>query len=242
MENSIYLGLSKQLALKTDMSIIANNIANMNTTGFRGQNTLFQEYVEDPKGNQDPLSFVYDYGQYKVTKEGPVSETGNPFDVALSGPGFLGVQDVENERTIYTRAGDFHRDEQGQLMSSGGYPVLDAGGAPIQIPDNTEYVTIDRNGILSNQEGEFASLMVVEFEDVQQMKALGSNTYTTDLEGIPAENTNVKQGYLEGSNVNAVMEMTRMIDTLRTYQSQYDIMGKEHERLRAAIQKLTRSS
>ncbi|HRQ61733.1 MAG TPA: flagellar hook-basal body complex protein, partial [Alphaproteobacteria bacterium] len=89
MENSIYLGLSRQMVLRTNMNIVANNVANMNTPGYRGQNTLFEEYVSDPRGSDDPLSFVYDYGQYEDTKQGPLSATSNPLDVALNGPGFM---------------------------------------------------------------------------------------------------------------------------------------------------------
>lgn len=242
MENSIYLGLSKQLALRTDMAIIANNLANMNTTGYRGQNTLFQEYVSDPKGNEDPLSFVYDYGHYQVTKEGPVSQTGNQLDIALGGPGFIGVTHLDTNETVYTRAGDFQMDVAGTLITSAGHPVASAAGAAITIPAGSEFIKIDNNGVVSNQDGALGTIMIVEFEDIQSMEALGDNLYKTGADAVPATETVVKQGYLEGSNVNSIVEMTRMIDTLRTFQSQNDIMKKENERLRTAIQKLTKTN
>ncbi len=239
MENSIYLGVSRQRATTTDMAIIANNIANMNTTGFRAQNTLFQEYVVDTKGDSDPLSFVYDYGQYQVTKEGSVSLTGNQLDVALSGPGFMMAQDPITQATLYTRAGDFHIDIEGNLVTSGNYPVLGAGGAPINLPSTSEFISIDENGVISNQDGEIGSIAMVEFGDIQKMEPVGVNMYKTSAEAAPATETQMKQGHLEGSNVNGVVEMTRMIKTMRGFQSQNDILKKEHDRLRSAIQKLT---
>ena len=105
MENPIFIGLSRQLALQKNMDVIANNIANMNTPGYRAQNMVFTEYLADPKGARDPLSMVLDYGHFQQTEEGPVSVTENPLDVALGGPGFFGVQTPEGIK--YTRAGNF---------------------------------------------------------------------------------------------------------------------------------------
>ena len=241
MENSIYIGLSRQLTLRTNMSIIANNIANMNTTGFRGQNTLFQEYVSDPKGNEDPISFVNDYGQYQVSKEGPITETGNELNVALSGPGYIGAQHPTTNEILYTRAGDFHLDAQGTLMSSANYPIMGAGGAAITVPAGSEFIKIDDRGRLSNQDGEIGAIMLTEFENEQILEAVGDNMFKSPVEGVPATETMTKQGYLEGSNVNSVIEITRMMETLRTYKSQNDIIKQEHERLRSAIQKLTKA-
>jgi len=239
MENSIYIGLSKQSAIKTNMNIIANNLANMNTTGFRGQNILFQEYVVEEKGNADDLSFVYDYGQYQVTDEGSISITGNQLDVALSGPGFMMAKHPTTQETLYTRAGDFHISENGNLVTSGGYDVLSAGGAPIALPTDSQFITIDENGIISNQDGQIGSIGMVEFENIQTLEPVGVNMYKSTEEPVAAIKSKMKQGHLEGSNVNAITEMTRMIEMLRSFQSQNDIVKKEHERIRSAIQKLT---
>ena len=246
MENSIYLGLSKQMVLRTNLDIIANNVANMNTTGFRGQNLLFKEYVDQHRnvgdqGADDPLSFVYDQGQYEITTPGPVSFTGNPLDVSVIGPGFMGVQGP-GEKTMYTRAGDFQMGVDGTLLTSAGFPVADQGGSPIRIPEKSGQISIDNKGVISNEDGEIGQIMLVEFENTQQLVAQGNNLYATDAATKPAENSTLKQAQLEGSNVLPVVEITRMIDTLRSFQSVNNVLQSENERLRTAIQRLTRQS
>lgn len=241
MENSIYIGLSRQVVLRNNMDIIANNVANVNTPGYRAQNLLFAEHISDPRGGDDKLSFVYDKGEYKNTTAGPVHTTGNPLDVSLEGPGFLGVVGPGG-KTYYTRAGNFTLSAGGQLMTKSGHPVADAGGSAITIPTNSTEIKIDDKGTISNQEGQIGQLMVVEFDNPQQLKPYGDNLYSSDETGKPSAETRVMQGQLEGSNVLAVVEITRMIDTLRNFQSMQQLLQNENERLRTAIQRLSRQS
>jgi flagellar basal-body rod protein FlgF len=241
MENSIYIGLSRQMTLRTNMDIIANNVANVNTPGFRGQNMLFAEFISDPRGQKDPLSFVYDYGQYQMTDQGSMRQTENPLDVALEGPGFLGVV-LPDGGVGYTRAGNFQLSQDGTLMTAGGLPVADANGSPITIPAGSTQVKFDDRGFISNQDGEIGQLMIAEFENTQELVPYGNTAYKTDAAPMEATNTVLKQGLLEGSNVEPVVEMTRMIDTLRSFQSLQRMLESENERLRSAIQKLTRAS
>ncbi len=238
MENSIYIGLSRQMALKNNMSIVANNIANMNTTGFRGQSPLFKEYLSDPRYNGDAMSFVQDYGQYQKTAAGSIEQTGNPFNVALNGAGFMSVQ-MPDGRTGYTRDGNFQQNAEGALMNSAGFPVLGQGG-PIIIPSGSTEILIDEKGVISNQNGAIGQLQIVEFDNVQELEAVGNSLYISEGASNPATETAVKQGFLEGSNVNSILEMTRMIEILRQYQSTQKLLEGEHERLRSAIQKLTK--
>lgn len=239
MENSIYIGLSRQVVLRNNLDIIANNVANVNTPGYRAQNLLFAEHIADPRGGDDEMSMVYDKAEYKNTQPGPVRLTGNPLDVSVEGPGFLGVVGQDG-KVYYSRAGNFMLNADGGLMTQSGHPVADAGGSPISIPTNSTEIQIDDKGMISNQEGQVGQLMVVEFENAQSLKPYGENMYATDEPGKPAESTVVKQGQLEGSNVLAVLEMTRMIETLRSFQSMQQILQTENERLRTAIQRLTR--
>ena len=238
MENSIYLGLSRQMTLRTNMDIIANNVANINTPGYRGQNLLFHEYISDPRGADDPLSFVYDEGQYQVTDPGPIKFTGNQLDMALAGPGFMGIVGPGGE-IAYTRGGNFQLDAGGNIVTASGHALADAGGAAITVPPGTTKIAVDKNGNVSTQDGAIGQIMVVEFENIQELEALGHNLYRTDAATIPPENTTVNQGQLEGSNVKPVVEMTRMIDTLRSFQSVQNVLQTENERLRNAIQTLT---
>lgn len=229
------------MGLARDMQIIANNVANMSTPGFRGQNLVFEEYLEDSDGVENDLSFVENRGQYELTSPGPLNSTNNPLTIALNGPGFIGIQG-EGGETVYTRDGEFTLDATGRLMTMGGLGVASDGGGDITIPQGSTEIKIDGKGVVSNQDGPVGQIMVVEFEDLQSLTPLGNNTYSTDDAAIDPANTEVKQGYLEGSNVNAVLEMSRMIETLRSYQSLQNAMQGEHERMLTAIQKLTSSS
>ncbi len=241
MENSIYLGLSRQMTLRTNMDIIANNVANMNTPGYRGQNLLFHEYISNPRGQDDPLSFVQDKGQYQVTTPGPVRATENPLDIYVNGPGFIGIQGPGGQ-PAFTRAGNFSMDGEGRLVTPAGFTVSSLGGGEIIIPQGSSEIKIDESGVISNQEGQIGQLEIVEFENIQELNPIGNNLYTTDAVPVAAENSTVLQGHLEGSNVQPILEMTRMIDTLRSYQSVQNILQSENQRLRDAIQKLTQTN
>ncbi len=238
MENTIYIGLSRQMTLRSNMDMVANNVANMSTPGYRGQVMMFNEYLSRPRGQDDSMSFVLNRGQYQLTKPGPISTTGNPLDIALNGPGFIGVQGPGDE-IAYTRAGNFQIDPNGTLITPAGYPVAGQGGGLITIPLGSSEVNIDENGVVSNENGELGQIMLTEFENIQTLNPEGYNLYTSTEDGQPATQTIVKQGHLEGSNIEPVLEMTRMIDTLRSYQSVQTMLQGENERLRNAIQKLT---
>lgn len=237
MENSLYVGLSGQVALEEKMALIANNVANASTPGYRAQNAVFKEFISDQKRMKEDVSLVYDYGQYQVTDPGPIKVTGNALDVAVVGPGFLGVQTPEGVQ--YTRAGNFSLNALGELVNARGMKVADQGGGTISIPPDAKYVTIDEKGTVSTDQGAVGSLMVAEFKDYQKLEPAGNGLYKTEEQASPAAQTRVLQGKLEGSNVQTVLEMTRMIDVLREYQSVQRVMQSEHDRQRTAIQRLT---
>lgn len=240
MENSIYTGLSYQMALRSKMDVVANNIANLNTPGYRSQNMVFTEYVAPLKredATRDPMSMVLDFGQYQSMQPGPMQQTGNPLDVALVGPGWMGVQTPQG--TMYTRAGNFMRNMNGELVTGAGHLVAGEGGGTITIPAEAKEIKIGQDGAISTDQGQIGKLMVVEFEDDQVLEATGNGLYKTTAQGGPPDNTQVAQGMLEGSNVQPVLEMTRMIDVLRSYQQAQRILQSEHERQRSMIQRLS---
>lgn len=239
MENSLYIGLSKQVVLRENMDIIAQNVANVNTPGYRAQNMVFSEYIEDPRYMKEDMAFVLDYGQYQITDAGSLKETGNALDIALVGNGFLGIQTGNGIQ--YTRAGNLTIDSDGVLRNARGLAVAKEGGGEIKIPDNAKDVHIDQKGMVSTEQGQIAKLMVREFNNYQKLDPQGNGLYATEEPGKEPEKTAIKQGYLEGSNVQAVVEMTRMIDVLREYQAVQNLMQSEHERLRSAAQKLART-
>ena len=239
MENSVYIGLSKQVVLRENMNIIANNVANVNTPGFRAQNMIFSEYVEDPRYMKEDMSLVLDYGQYQVTDPGSMKETGNPLDIALVGNGFLGIQTPDGIQ--YTRAGNLTMDSEGVIRNARGMVVANADGGEIAIPRNVKDISIDQKGVISTEQGQIGQLMISEFANYQKLDPQGNGLYATDEAPLDAEKTVIKQGYLEGSNVQAVIEMTRMIDVLREYQTVQNLMQSEHERLRSSAQRLAKT-
>lgn len=247
MENSIYIGLSRQVALRNQMDLIANNVANMSTPGYRAQNMVFTEFLEKPDGKndelgrQDPLSMVLDYGHYQVTEPGAMQFTGNALDVALNGPGYFGVKTPGGDETFYTRAGNFQVNVAGELVTGRGDAILGEGGGPIIIPENSGRIKIAEDGSVSTQDGVVGKLQITEFENEQSLKGRGDGLYATDEAGKPAENTKAIQGMVEGSNVKPVLEMTRMIDVLRAYQQTQKLLQAEHDRQRTMIQRLSRN-
>lgn len=240
MENSLYVGLSAQVALEQKMALIANNVANINTPGYRGQNALFKEFISDQRRMKEDVSLVFDYGQYRVMDSGSIKETGNSLDVALVGPGFIGIQTPEG--TQYTRAGNFGLNADGQLVTAQGRLVSDAGGGSINVPQDAQYVSIDQTGIVSTNQGQIATLMIAEFADYQQLDPAGNGLYKTDQPAIPATDTKVLQGKIEGSNVQPVLEMTRMIEVMREYQAVQNMMNNEHDRQRSGVQRVLKTS
>lgn len=240
METPIYIGLSRQIALRANMDVVANNIANMSTPGYRAQNMVFTEYLAKPQGQDESLSMVLDYGQFQVTKEGPMKHTGNPLDIALNGPGFFGIETAEG--VMYSRAGNFQINMDGTLVTGSGQPVLDDAGAPIVIPAGATDIKIGKDGAIATNEGELGQLMIAEFENIQDLEAAGNGLYRTEAAAIiPAENTIAVQGMIESSNVQPVTEMTRMIEILRSYQSTQKLLESEHERIRGMVQRMSRS-
>ncbi|MCB9964357.1 MAG: flagellar basal-body rod protein FlgF [Rhodospirillales bacterium] len=239
MENSLYVALSRQVGLDEKMAIVANNIANINTPGYRAQNMVFSEFLADPKGLKDPLSEVLDYGQYQSTAPGAIRTTENPLDVALDGPGYMGIQTAEGP--AYSRNGRLSLNVNRELVNAAGLPVMDEGGNAISVPADAKEIIIAEDGSVSSQNGVIGKIKIVTFANEQDMEAKGNGVYITAQAEQPAENTRIIQGAYEESNVQAVLEMTRMIETSRAFQGTQNMLQSEHDRQRTMIQRLTRA-
>lgn len=237
MENTGYVALSYQVALERKMDQVANNIANADTSGFKSSHMLFNEYVVNtPK--QKPLSEVVDYGNYRNFDPGPAQQTGNPYDVALQGNGFLTVQTPDGEK--FTRNGNMSVNNQGQLVTSGGLPYSDAGGKPIIVPAEARNIVISENGTISSDSGELGRLKLVRFDNPQEMKPIGNSLFESSSSAIPDDKTTVRQGMIEGSNVNPVMEMTDMIEVQRKYEAVARLLQNDHDLQTSMIQSFSR--
>ncbi|MHC5652874.1 flagellar basal-body rod protein FlgF [Stappia sp.] len=240
MENSLLIGLSRQAALRNQLNVVANNLANLNTNGFKAQRLLFEEYlmpVAEASNFEQPdreLSYVLDYGAASNFEPGDISLTGGTLDLALEGDGFLAVQTPDGER--YTRAGSLHLDNTGQLVTADGLPVLGEGG-PIVFDANETNLTFAKDGTISTSAGVKDTLRVVAFENYQYLKRIGDNLYSGE-NPQPAQQVRVLQGAIEKSNVSGVVEVSRMIEITRSYTSISKMMQDGDDLLRKAIERL----
>jgi flagellar basal-body rod protein FlgF len=250
MENALLIGLSRQVVLERQLDVTANNLANVNTNGFKSDHPLFEEYLrsgahEDNFVRSDrAVSFVQDRGTFRDDSQGAAQLTNNPLDVAIDGAGLIAVQTAAGER--YTRDGNFHLNNLGQLVTTSGDLVLNAGGAPIVFQPTDHDINIAADGTITVLEGTSRTdsirgkLRVVSFTDAQQMLKQGGNLYAA-AEGAtpqPDVKSTVQQGYVEKSNVNAVTEMSNMIAISRAYQSIANILQQQSDLHKNAIEKL----
>jgi flagellar basal-body rod protein FlgF len=249
MENALLIGLSRQTALERQMDIVANNIANVNTSGYKADNTLFEEYLNTPAHEDNfvssdrRVSFTQDRGTYRDMSQGAVEATNNPLDVAIDGTAFLAVQTPNGER--YTRDGNLHINNQGQLVTGSGNPVLGANG-PIVLQQTDHDINIAPDGTVTVVEGSGrtdslrGALRLVSFPDAQKMLKEGFNLYTGGDGGAPQPDTKstVRQGFIEKSNVNSVTEMSKMMEVSRAYASIANLMNQQSELQKTAIQQL----
>ena len=248
MQNTLLIGLSRQTALERQLDVVANNIANVNTAGYKADRTLFEEFLssgahEDNFAATDRRpSFVQDRGTFRDYSQGPLEPTNNPLDVAIDGSAFLAVQTPAGER--YTRDGGLQLNNRGQLVTVAGNPVLGTAG-PIVFQPTDHDITITPDGTITVVEGNGRTdsirgkLRLVSFSDAQKMLKEGLNLYTAG-EGPPQPNTKstVRQGFIEKSNVNAVAEMSRMMEVTRAYTQISTLLQQQSDLHKTAIQQL----
>lgn len=248
MENALLIGLSRQTVLERQLDVVANNIANVNTTGFKADQSLFQEYLM-PGAHEDNFmgidrreSYVEDRGTYRDFSQGAAQQTKNPLDLAIQGNGFLVVQTAAGER--YTRDGGLQLNNQGQLVTAEGDQVLGTAG-PIVFQPTDHDVNIAPDGTVTVQEGTNRTdslrgkLRLVSFADAQRLLKEGSNLYSAAAgDAQPDLKSTIEQGYLEKSNVNAVAEMSRMIEVTRAYTQIATMLNQESDLHKTAIEQL----
>lgn len=232
------VALSYQLALTNQLDITANNIANVTTPGFQSKHPLFVEFLVSVDDTGEEIAYVVDKGTIRNLNPGPINYTGNPLDISIEGRGYFVVE--TDEGIFYTRNGAFQLDASGQFVTSAGAAVLDDSNSPIVIAPGETQINITRDGTISTENGVIGRFRLVEFADEQAMTNLGDSLLTSDEDPLVASESAVVQGMLEGSNVIAVAEITRMIKLLRAYQAANQLITTEEEREKQAIELLTR--
>ena len=232
MENSLYIMTSAKKALRRRMDVVANNIANMNTPAFKADKSLFRQVMTRQNDNYNEF-YVANQGTFIDFAEGVFTPTANQFDVALGDEGFLVVETPQGVR--YTRSGRMQLNAERQLVTASGDLIQGTAG-PIVIPQNAPEILINQDGSITADGQNIATLQVVRFEDPMALRKTINNMFTTDQEPIVVENPSVRQGMLEGSNVQAIAEVTEMMSILRTYQSIGRVEKLEDDRINKMIQ------
>jgi flagellar basal-body rod protein FlgG len=242
------------LAQQTNVEVIANNLANMNTTAFKQQRAEFTDLLY--QNIQTPGSQTSDQGTYapngiqlgagvrtaavyRITTQGDLKSTGNPYDVAIQGAGYFAVQTATGLR--YTRDGHFSLDNNGNLVTSQGYQVQGDGG-PILITPNDGEINIAPDGTVSSVVNgignQLAKLKVVEFPNPSALTKQGANLYSTDQTPTTSTTATVRQGALEASNVQPIIEISHMIEVMRAYEATASLSKSQEDMIRQAINQL----
>jgi flagellar basal-body rod protein FlgF len=243
MDNALMIGMQTQMVLQRRMEAVANNIANVATAGFKADTFAFEAESGDARdyGKVPDIRFVREAGLVRDMTAGPIANTGNPFDVAIDGEGFFSVQGHDGE-TLYTRAGAFTLSADGQLTTASGQPVLSEGGAPLVFDLRGEQPVIDKTGSISVAGIEAGKIGVFKFESPEGLQKVGENAYAAaDQTATPITDSRVIQGALEGSNVRAVVELTRLIEISRAYESAGRMVSTDDDLRRSTIEKLGRA-
>lgn len=217
MDNSVYITLSRQLALFRDMDVTANNIANANTTGYNSENILFNSYLTKDvnQKNTNEMAFAYDISTYKNFENGPIHATGNPLDLAIASEGFFAVETPLGIR--YTRSGNFQIDGSGTLVTADGNPVLGNNGQHITFTPEAQDIKIGEAGNISVDGAEFAAIDIYKFSNPQLLERTEGAMFKSEITpDIMTTDAKVVQGALAGSNVQPIVSLTHMIDVSRS--------------------------
>lgn len=240
MDNTKYIALSRQMGLWKQMDVVSNNMANMNTAGYKQDDAVFSSYIVKTQGAKDfgqvPLYFTQDYGTYKNFEEGSFQQTGNTFDVALQGKAFFAVEGKYGEN--YTKKGQFSLDADGKIVTKDGDALLSENNEPFFIAPGEKEVVISENGEITTETGVIGKIKLVTFADEQKLQKLGGTKFANTAGNamvIGDNETRVMQGKVEQSNVQPIVEMSKMIKLQRSYEYVQQMIDEEHERLSNTI-------
>lgn len=237
MDNAIYTALTRQSGLMREMQVVANNIANAATTGFRQEGLIFSEYVKQIEEGPS-LSMASASGRHTSMLQGGLTQTGGPLDLAIEGDGFFLIDTPQGQRL--TRSGHFSASAEGELVTADGHRVLDVGGAPIFLPPDAADLTFAADGTLSAGGIPLTQIGVMRPVDPMTLTREGGVLFKTDAGLEPAENSLIFQGFLESSNVDPISQIARMIEVQRAYEMGQSLMEREDERIRSSINTLIR--
>jgi flagellar basal-body rod protein FlgF len=241
MQSSLYVALSGQVALQKRLDTIANNIANMNTGGFRAEEVSFSTVLS--RAGATPTAFATAGENYISRKSGEMTPTGSPLDIAVQGPAWFAVRTPQG--VAYTRDGRLHIDQTGALLTVNNYPILDAGGASMLLDPTAGALTIAQDGMISQSGRQIGAVGLYALDPNAKLSRNDNSSVLSDIPGaavLDFTGNGVMQGTSEGSNVNPVLEMTKMIAVSRAFDSAGNAIQSTESTLQDAIKTLGATS
>ncbi len=236
MENTMYVALSRQASLRRQMDVVANNLANMSTTGFQREKTLFAEVIERLPVEGGSLSMADARVRATEFTQGGMMRTGGTFDMAIEGPGFFQVETPDGIRL--TRDGAFLRNADKVKSAIKDSERLDAGGAPIFLPPAAAKIEISSDGTVTADGQPVAAMGIVNVADEGTLRRQGGVMFIPEGGVQQVFDSTIHQGFLEGSSVSPVTEITRMIEVQRAYEAGQSLLEREDERIRGVVRTL----
>lgn len=237
MSNTVYAALSKQAGLSKELNSVANNIANASTAGYRREGMLFSEYVRALGPQDRSISQANVGGHYFDATPGAVTQTGGMFDVAIDGEGYFLVDTPFGERL--TRQGSFMLNAEGELVTPAGHRVLGDSGSPIAIPPEATSITIAQDGSIAADGAPIGKLGLVTVEPTALARE-GANLLRAEEDYTQMESPKLRQGFIEESNVNTVLEVSRLIEVQRAYEMGQQLLKDEDERISKTVDAMRR--
>ena len=249
MDNALYVGLSRQMTLHRQLDIAANNLANVDTAGFKVESLMLQvDPLKGKSGARDglgPVKYNLDNGVARNFGQGGLEQSGNTYDLALDGDGFFTIQTAQGNR--YTRDGRFTVDSQNRLVTKGGDPVVDAGGSGITLDPTASAPSVSKDGVVSQTDShgkvsQVGRLSAVRFANLSGLTKVGDNLYTSDETPQAAKDVGIRQGMVEKSNVQPMIEITSLIEITRAYERVTQMMSANQDLSRSAIERLGKAA
>ncbi len=241
MQSGLYVALSGQVALQKRLDTIANNIANVNTGGFRAEEVSFSTILS--RAGPTPTAFASSGDSYISRRTGELNSTGNPLDIAVQGDGWFALKPPSG--VAYTRDGRLHMDNGGALVSVNNYPILDAGGAAVLLDPSAGPPTITQDGMIVQGGRQIGAVGLYTISTSARLSRYDNSSVLSDQPGTPVldfANNGVMQGMSEGSNVNPILEMTKMIDVSRSFESASNAIQSSENSMQDAIKTLGATS
>lgn len=238
MDNATYAALTRQTGLMSELQVVANNIANANTTGFKAEGVMFSEFVASLGPDTDSLSMAAARVKLTDRTQGTLTQTGGAFDLAIEGDGYFLIDTPEGQRL--TRAGSFTPNENSELVTMDGNRVLDAGGAPVFVPTGAGPVGIAADGTISAGGTAVGQVGIVAPTNPEEMRRQTGTLFEAASGFGPALQGRVLQGFVEDSNVNPIAQVSRMIEVQRAYELGQSFLDTEDDRIRGVIQAVGR--